>query len=69
MLEKLEINNSCVPCDACRSICPEKSVFTNGESYVIDNWSCTQCGLCIEVCPVDAIKIKPTRYSLSYPSE
>lgn len=59
MLEKLEINNSCVPCNACYNICPENSVFTDGEKYVIDNWSCTQCGLCIEVCPVDAIKIKP----------
>lgn len=58
MLEKLEINNSCVPCDACRRICPENAIYTNGTEYVLDNWSCTQCGLCIEVCPVNAIKIK-----------
>ena len=58
MLEKLEINNTCISCDTCRIVCPEKSIYTNGEVYEIDPWSCTQCGICIEVCPVDSIKIK-----------
>ena len=59
MLEKLEINNTCISCDACRLICPENSIITDGTIFAIDNSSCTQCGLCIEVCPVDSIKIKP----------
>ena len=57
MLEKLEINNSCVPCGGCAEICPENAVFTNGSQFVIDNSFCTNCGLCLQVCPVDAIKI------------
>lgn len=58
MLEKLEINNTCIPCDSCRMICPENAIITDGANFEIDSWSCTNCGLCIEVCPVDAIKIK-----------
>ncbi len=57
MLEKLEINNTCISCDNCRIFCPEHSVFTNGKSYTIDPWSCTRCGICIELCPPEAIKI------------
>ncbi len=57
MLEKLEINNTCIQCDGCRLICPENSVITDGHLFAIDEWSCTQCGLCIEVCPSDSIKI------------
>lgn len=58
MLEKLEINNTCISCDTCRVVCPESSIYTDGESYTIDPWSCTMCGICIELCPVDSIKIK-----------
>lgn len=57
MLEKLEINNTCISCDNCRLICPENSVISDGNQYAIDTWSCTQCGLCIEICPSDSIKI------------
>lgn len=60
MLEKLEINNTCVSCDSCYILCPEKAVYTNGKEYVIDNWSCTVCGICIEACPSDSIKIIAT---------
>lgn len=58
MLEKLEINNSCVPCGGCADICPENTIYTNGKEFVIDNSFCTNCGLCIAVCPVEAIKTK-----------
>jgi ferredoxin len=57
MGEYLEIIKTCISCDSCRLICPEKSVITNGADYAIDPWSCTLCGLCIEVCPEDCIKI------------
>lgn len=57
MLEKLEINNTCISCDACSQNCPENSIISNGIDYAIDPWSCTQCGICIEVCPSDCIKL------------
>ncbi len=56
MLEKLEINNICLPCGSCSKICPENAIYSNSEVFVINNSACIQCGLCIEVCPVDAIK-------------
>ena len=58
MLDKLEINNNCVPCDSCSRICPEKAIYSNGQDYAIDISSCILCGLCIEVCPVDAIRFQ-----------
>lgn len=57
MLEKLEINNTCVPCGSCSDICPENAVFASTNLVVIDNSFCINCGLCIQVCPVNAIKI------------
>lgn len=57
MLEKLEINNTCISCDNCRLICPENAVITDGTNYAIDQWGCTTCGLCIEICPPNSIKI------------
>mgnify|MGYP001412697554 CR=1 FL=1 len=57
MLEKLEINNTCISCDSCFQICPEKAVLTNGVDYAIDDWSCTLCGVCVEICPSESIKL------------
>ncbi|MAX65352.1 MAG: 4Fe-4S binding protein [Bacteriovoracaceae bacterium] len=59
MLEKIEINNTCISCDSCRLICPENSINTDGKKYAIDQWSCVRCGICIEVCPNESIKIIP----------
>ncbi len=53
---RLEITPICVSCDACKLICPENAIISNGTNYHVDDWSCTFCGLCIEVCPVDCIK-------------
>jgi len=55
-VQKLEISSTCISCDNCHIVCPEKAVITDGHDYAIDPWSCTLCGLCIEVCPVDCIK-------------
>lgn len=55
-MKKLEIAPTCISCDNCRAVCPEKAVVTNGVDFYIESWSCTLCGLCIEVCPVDCIK-------------
>lgn len=56
MLEKLEINNTCISCDSCLQSCPEDAVISNGVDYAIDPWSCTLCGICIELCPPSSIK-------------
>lgn len=57
MLEKFEINNTCTSCDACRVICPEGSIITDGKEYTIDPWSCTKCSLCVEICSANSIKV------------
>lgn len=56
MNDALEIIKTCISCDSCRLICPEKAIITDGNEFAIDSWSCTLCGLCIEVCPEDCIK-------------
>lgn len=59
MLEKLEINNTCISCDTCRILCPEKSIYTNGTDYAIDADRCIHCGICMQICPTNSIKAKP----------
>jgi len=61
MLEKLEINNSCIPCDACNSVCLSNAIFSTGREVAIDNSICTRCGLCLEICPADAIKMREVK--------
>lgn len=58
MSNYLQINKTCISCDACRLICPEKAILTDGEEFVIDTWSCSQCGICVELCPEDSIVFK-----------
>lgn len=66
MLEKLEINNTCISCDACLQNCPENAVITDGTNFAVDPWSCTLCGICLQVCPVDCIKsVKNSRLNHS----
>ncbi|MBY0517769.1 MAG: 4Fe-4S binding protein [Bacteriovoracaceae bacterium] len=59
-MNSLEIIATCISCDNCRTVCPERAIQTNGKDFFIENWSCTLCGLCLEVCPVDCIKEKQT---------
>lgn len=54
---KLEIDKNCIKCHSCFSICPEKSVIFNNQTYAIDEWSCTLCGFCIESCPTQSISL------------
>lgn len=58
MRNYLQINKTCISCDACNLICPEKAVITDGDNYIIDTWSCTLCGICVEICPEDSIVYK-----------
>jgi Pyruvate/2-oxoacid:ferredoxin oxidoreductase delta subunit len=58
MLPYLEVTSTCIACDNCRLICPEKSITNSENNYLIDTWSCTLCHICVEVCPVDSIKLR-----------
>lgn len=52
----LSIQNTCVKCDLCRIICPEKAIKIDEGMFFIDTWLCTECGICLEICPVNCIK-------------
>ena len=50
------INDKCVGCTACETVCPVTAI--NGvkkEFYFIDPKICIDCGACEPVCPVEAI--------------
>jgi ferredoxin len=62
----LRITETCVNCDVCEPVCPNKAI-TQGESiYVIDPMRCTECvghydePQCVVVCPVECIDPDPT---------
>ncbi|MGB0453651.1 MAG: indolepyruvate ferredoxin oxidoreductase subunit alpha [Bacteriovoracaceae bacterium] len=69
MTPYLEINSLCVGCDACRVLCPEKSIIIADGSYYIEKWSCTLCGICGELCPTKAIKLKSSSDDFTVESE
>ena len=57
----LKINESCVNCDVCEPVCPNRAI-TQGETiYLIDPARCTECvghfdePQCVVVCPVECI--------------
>ncbi len=49
------INDSCVKCGACASICPVSAMHDAGSQLVIDPDTCIDCGACIAECPQGAI--------------
>lgn len=54
---KAKINNTCICCGTCASICPVGaiSLASTGNKYEVDPSKCIGCGACINVCPVEAI--------------
>lgn len=50
-----KINNECVKCGACASVCPVGAISEGDSQYIIDPDLCIDCGACAEVCPVGAI--------------
>jgi len=61
----LRITETCVNCDVCEPVCPNKAI-TQGESiYVIDPMRCTECvgaedePQCKLVCPAECIVTNP----------
>jgi len=61
----LKILDTCVNCDVCEQVCPNKAISLGEEYYVIDPALCTECvghhdePQCIEVCPVECILVDP----------
>lgn len=50
-----KINEECIACGACASICPEEAIIEGDELYKIDSAKCSDCGECVDTCPVGAI--------------
>ena len=49
------INDSCIKCGTCASICPVSAMHVCDTQYVIDPDVCIDCGACIAECPQGAI--------------
>lgn len=61
----LKILDTCVNCDVCEPVCPNKAISLGEEYYVIDPSLCTECighydePQCVDVCPVECIIVDP----------
>lgn len=53
----LRINDHCIECGACESVCTFKAI-TAGTPYKISGERCDECGNCYEVCPANAIDLR-----------
>lgn len=48
------INEKCICCGLCATMCPVECISPGDEQYVIDEKKCTHCGACADVCHKDA---------------
>ncbi len=59
------INDDCLNCGACESVCPNDAISVGDDIYIIDPNSCTECvdseeePRCQYVCPVACIPLDP----------
>ena len=49
------VNDSCIKCRACVSVCPVDAFHEGDSQMVIDPDTCIECGDCISECPQGAI--------------
>jgi len=49
------INDGCIGCSACESMCPTNAITNAGDKCSINSDACIGCGACAGVCPVEAI--------------
>lgn len=50
------IDDTCICCGSCESVCPTEAISMGEERYEIDPEKCIDCGSCADACPVEAIK-------------
>lgn len=52
------VNDGCIGCKLCYSVCPQKCIDISVKPVVIDQKHCLHCGRCAEICPEQVIKRK-----------
>lgn len=49
--------DACVHCLLCYLVCPEGTIYKNGDALAIDYDFCKGCGICVNECPKKAISM------------
>ncbi len=49
------VNDSCIKCKTCVSVCPVSAFHEGDDMVVINPEICISCSVCISECPVGAI--------------
>ena len=52
-------SDKCVKCMMCYLLCPEGTVYKDGDQLAIDYDFCKGCGICAQECKPKAIKMVP----------
>jgi ferredoxin len=61
----LKILDTCVNCDVCEPVCPNRAISVGAQIYEIAPARCTECvghydtPQCVDVCPVECIIVDP----------
>jgi len=61
----LKILDTCVNCDVCEPVCPNRAITAGAQIYEIAPSRCTECvghydtPQCVDVCPVECIIVDP----------
>lgn len=50
------VEEGCIRCGQCISVCPQKCIDISNIPSVIDQNRCLHCGRCFDICPVQAIR-------------
>jgi len=58
------MENRCIGCDSCLSVCPAGALHRNGVGVQIDRTTCSACGQCVEECPAEALELLGRRMSV-----
>ncbi|MEL7563326.1 MAG: 4Fe-4S binding protein [Dehalobacterium sp.] len=55
------VNDNCIKCGECISVCPQEAITMNGNSLKINNDYCFGCAICKTECKNKAIEIKQVK--------